>query len=131
MSKKELFKAINKKCLEFNNKYDINSGGCCYIAAVLSELLSKYNIPHSLIYYDNFGVHYAIKVCDRYLNRDTCTKADICEITEDPDYEEIYYIYYHNDWNWIYDIRYNGTIKASLIRIFDKYGKGRNHRKIK
>lgn len=131
MTRRELFKEVNVKCLELQSKYRINCGGCCYVAAVLAELLTKYDIPYQVVYFDNWGCHYAIRVCDRYLNRDEFNKHNICN-EYNATCESLYEEYYSNGcWNDMYDTRYNGIVKISLTRIFDKYGKRRNRRKTK
>lgn len=121
MTRKELFKEINAKCEYLKNKFQINSGGCCYVAAVLAEYLTKYDIPYEVVYYDNGGCHYYIKVSDRNLNRDGCG-WQYSEILDHGGYEEIYEWYYNDDWNECYNTKYNGIVKISLKRIFDKYG---------
>ena len=50
MSRKELFKQINRLCEELNFKYNINCGGCCYVAAVLAEQLELHNIPFEIVH---------------------------------------------------------------------------------
>ncbi len=128
MTKRELFKEVNVKCLELQSKYRINWGGCCYVAAVLAELLTKYDIPYQVVYFADGGCHYAIRVCDRYLNRDEFNKHYIY-YEYNANYESLYKEYYNGDWNDVYDTKYNGIVKISLMRIFNKYGKRRNRRK--
>ena len=122
MTKKELFKEINALCDYMVEKYRINSGGCCYVAAVLAEYLTKCDIDYQVVYYNSWwdGCHYYIKVSDRNLNRDGCNWR-YTEILAHEDYREIYQWYYDGDWNNRYDKRYNGIVKISLKRIFDKY----------
>lgn len=131
MTRRELFKEINAKCIELNNKYRINSGGCCYVAAVLAELLTQCDISYKVVYYFDGGCHYYIKVVDRYLNSDYCTKKSGIIRIYDSSYEDIYEKYYNNGWNDEYNIKYNGLVKISLMRIFNKYlnGQRRNNRK--
>lgn len=67
MNKKKLFTKLNQLCLELDNKYNINCGGCCYVAACIAEQLESFNIPFEIVHYDICGCHYAIKVSDRYI----------------------------------------------------------------
>lgn len=45
MNRKKLFTKLNQLCLELDNKYNINCGGCCYVAACIAEQLESFNIP--------------------------------------------------------------------------------------
>ena len=120
MSKKELFKQLNRLCEELNYKYNINCGGCCYVAAVLAEQLELHNIPFTVIHYDLCGCHYAIKVSDRYLNRDDYKKKEIYEYLKWSS-EKLYKVYYESDWNECYNKKHNPTVKKSIGKIFLKY----------
>ena len=93
MNRKRLFKEINKLCIYLQNKYNINNGGCCYVAACIAEQLELYSIPFKIIHYDLFSCHYCIKVSDRYLNRDDYKKREISEILECSS-KTLYNIYY-------------------------------------
>lgn len=124
MSRKELFKQINRLCEEFNFKYNINCGGCCYVAAVLAEQLELHNIPFKIVHYNLCGCHYAIKVSDRYLNRDNYRKEEIYEYLEWSS-EKLYKVYYENDWNEYYDKKHNPTVRKSIEKIFLKYENSR------
>lgn len=124
MSRKELFKQINRLCEELNFKYNINCGGCCYVAAVLAEQLELHNIPFKIVHYNLCGCHYAIKVSDRYLNRDDYRKEEIYEYLEWSS-EKLYKVYYENDWNEYYDKKHNPTVRKSIEKIFLKYENSR------
>lgn len=82
MNKKELFKQVNKLCCYLDNKYNINCGGCCYVAACIAEQLELKGIPFKVIHYDLYGCHFAIKVSDRYLNRCDYKKKEIIKISD-------------------------------------------------
>ena len=69
MTRNQLFTALNKLCDEMNYSYDINCGGCCYVAAVLAENLENVNIPFKVVCCFS-PTHYWIKVSDRNINRD-------------------------------------------------------------
>lgn len=124
MSRKELFKQINRLCEEFNFKYNINCGGCCYVAAVLAEQLELHNIPFKIVHYNLCGCHYAIKVSDRYLNRDDYRKEEIYEYLEWSS-EKLYKVYYEGNWNECYNKKHNPTVKKSIEKIFLKYENSR------
>ena len=105
MNRKKLFTKLNQLCLELDNKYNINCGGCCYIAACIAEQLERFDIPFEIVHYNICGCHYAIKVSDRYINRSDYKKKEIYEIL-DYSSEEMFDIYYHGDWNNTYERKY-------------------------
>lgn len=117
MNKKRLFKKLNKLCLELQDKYNINCGGCCYISACIAEQLELYSIPFELIHYNLDCCHYCIKVSDRYINRDYHFKNEIVSINNYSS-DEIYSIYYNNNWNITYDTSNNELIRKIIINLF-------------
>ena len=124
MNRKDLFKQLNQLCSELSEKYNINSGGCCYVAACLAEELELHNIPFKVIHYNYCGCHYAIKVSDRYLNRDDYRKREITEILECSS-TEIYNIYFKETWNKLYEISNNPIVKRAIREVFRKYENSR------
>lgn len=122
MTKKELFKSINDLCLELDFEYDINRGGCCFVAAVLAEQLENFNIPYTAYEYDG-GRHYAIRVSDRFLNRAdfNCCK----ESMELFDSSDLYRFYYDGDWNRRYSRRWNLIVKTRIKALFRRYENSR------
>lgn len=116
--KKKLFKTLNDLCYEMNYSYNINCGGCCFVAAVIAEQLEKYNIPF-LVAYIEHPTHFAIKVKDRYINRDDFKFKELYGW----DSEFLYYKYYNNEyWNPIYNKKWNLVVKNKIISLFNKYG---------
>lgn len=119
MNRKILFRKINELCLYLDDKYNINNGGCCFVAACIAEQLEKYKIPFSIIHYDLWHCHYAIKVSDRYLNRCEFRKKEITEVL-DCTSKELFVIYEENSWNESYHTKYNKTIKRLIRELFDE-----------
>ena len=119
MNRKRLFKKINELCLELSDRYDINNGGCCFVAACIAEQLERFNIPFEIIHYDVYHCHYCIKVSDRYLNRDDFKKNEISEIWRGTS-EELFDIYYDNSWNEEYDTDDNDTVKSLIQKVFEE-----------
>lgn len=124
MTRNNLFTSLNKLCNNLDNVYNINSGGCCYVAACLAEQLELHNIPFKVIYYDLWSCHYAIKVSDRYLNRCNYRKKEITEIY-DISSKKLFDIYNENDWNESYNIDNNETVKLCIVTIFKNYENSR------
>lgn len=119
MNRKKLFTKLNQLCLELDNKYNINCGGCCYIAACIAEQLERFDIPFEIVHYDIYGCHYAIKVSDRYINRSDYKKKEIYEIL-DYSSEEMFDIYYNGDWNSTYKRKYNSIVHRKIKKLFNE-----------
>ena len=121
MNQKELIKKINKFCDHFDDAYALNCGGCCYVAAVIAEMLEFKNIKYKVRYYD-CPTHYVIEV-----NR---TPLNLGSFDGDYDYLEkwnssdLYEEYYSGWWNNTYPTKLNGVVKMSIRNIFKCY-KGR------
>ena len=124
MNKKDLFKQLNQLCSKLSEKYNINSGGCCYVAACLAEQLELANVPFKVIHYNEYHCHYAIKVSDRYLNRDDYRKREISEIL-DCSSEYLFQIYNKRTWNDTYDVDNNNKVKQAIREVFRKYENSR------
>lgn len=118
MNKNKLFTSLNKLCKELDNTYDINCGGCCYIAAVIVEQLELYNIPYSVIHYDLYSCHYAVRVSDRIINR---SDYKCREIQEEycPTSKELYRTYYTESWNSVYKKKNNSVVKRKIKALFN------------
>ena len=119
MNRKKLFTKLNKLCLELDNEYNINNGGCCYVAACIAEQFERFNIPFKIVHYDLMGCHYAIKVSDRYINRSDYKKKEILEILE-CDSEHMFYIYNNNNWNKTYKTKHNKIVYRKIEKLFNE-----------
>lgn len=117
MTRKNLFKTLNDLCCEMNASYNINCGGCCYVAAVIAEQLEEHNIPFKVAY-AYCPTHYWIKVSDRFINRDGFKAEEIHNWNSD----YLYNNYYEKDWNDYYSRRWNLIVKTRIKAIFRKYG---------
>ena len=121
MNRKQLFKNLNKLCLDLDCLYNINCGGCCFVAAVLAEQFENYNIPFTVIKYDICGLHYAIRVQDRIINRcDFSYKEIVFDKILNSD--KLYSHYYSkNYWNSLYNRKWNLIVKTKIKSLFKKY----------
>lgn len=104
--------------------FDINCGGCCYIAYCVARLLERDNIPFlTVVYncnYDEFYdidcscYHYAILVGERIINGfdedDYTTFANVTSKDLLDHYKEC-------DWNCVYNTWYN-TFLFHIINMF-------------
>lgn len=120
MTKRELFKCLNDLCNEMNTSYYINCGGCCFVAAVIAEQLEKCNISY-LVAITECPTHYAIKVKDRYINRDGFYFRNCYEY----DSQYLYNKYESEDWNETYEIQHNSIVKRKIKSVFKKYENSR------
>lgn len=119
MNKKKIFTKLNQLCFNLNCEYNINCGGCCYVAACIAEQLERFSIPFNVIHYDLHHCHFAIKVSDRYINRDGYTKKEITDILC-WDSKKLFQHYYDNDWNDYYHTKYNNIIRNKIKELFDE-----------
>lgn len=121
MTRKELFKSLNELCRDLDDKYNINAGGCCFIAAIIAEQMELHHISYTIVHYDICGCHYAIRVNDRIINRGNYKKKEIIE-EEYISSDDLYHIYYDRIWNDCYNTDNNLQIKNKIISLFNKYG---------
>lgn len=108
--------------------YDINAGGCCYVASILTKLLEQDNIKYAiLIYdceYDDFydidcsQYHYAIRI-----------KSHIINGFNNENYSEFYNVssydlkqhYKECSWNDMYETTRNKYIKNLIIKFYNNF----------
>ena len=51
---------INRICKNLDEKWDINSGGCCLVSAIIAEGLERLNIGYKVVlYYSNYVEPYS------------------------------------------------------------------------
>ena len=104
-------------------EYNINKGGCCYVAAVIAEQLERFNISYKVSVVYN-PCHYAIKVADRYINRDDFDFKHDGEFYN-WDSCELYNKYECGSWNERYNRKWNLIVKTRITALFNKYGYNR------
>lgn len=117
MNRKELFKSLNNLCEEMNISYNINCGGCCFVAAVIAEQLEIFNIPFKIAYTCG-PTHYAIKLNYGYINRDHYEFEEFYNWNS----EYLYNTYKTEDWNNYYNKKWNLIVKTRIKSLFRKYG---------
>lgn len=60
---KDLAAALRKLCMELDNKYDVNSGGCMYAAYMIAKNLKRLSIYYNVImWYDAFDEPYHVSI---------------------------------------------------------------------
>lgn len=131
---KKLCDDINSLCIFLNDIYKINSGGCCYVASVLAELLESDNIEYTVIVYDSDFAEFWDIDCSQY--HYTLCVSDI--ILNDYNFEECAYEEYDNvssadllehynecaknyDWNEVYNHSRNDYIKEVITNFYNDF----------
>ena len=142
---KKIANTLNKFFTQLHQEYDINCGGCCYVASIIAKELEKRNIKYSLVGgYLNYSSNYAKDVrtflqnarlnndvndnveCDfKYhlyittrkvqLNRGKCEKYKLLPGLNS---KQILNIYKNNSWSSWYNTRNNKLIKNLIQNKF-------------
>lgn len=139
---------LNNFLSELDKTYNINNGGCCYIAYVLANLLEQHNIPYSFVIedeceyisgdlvaecienrsceeccyglFDETCIHYMISVNNKLLNKMEETKISNCHFFDGVDSSDILWIYETGSWNPAFDKSYKDEIFEKLSKFFDE-----------
>ena len=140
-----IFDELNKLLKEFDRKYDINSGGCCFVAFCIAAQLWKRGIPYKLVvlgdqslnhrelkmnirnndgYYptgSETANHYVIQVGEYYINLGTFN-LKYYEVSKasfiKP--QEIYEVYRTGYWNQYYERSNNLKIYREIKKFFNR-----------
>lgn len=149
----KIVKDLNDLCNTLIEEYDINSGGCCFVAYVIAKQLDKLHIKYSLQvsdYYpkdevainrevrnkkrnacDTFSVtgfntcsHYYLKVeGGGNVNQDECPSEETVYTITGINHSNIGWIYKNGSWNSQYSKRNNKLIKKIISSHFKQYEK--------
>lgn len=128
----ELFYKLNNLFYFLDNTYEINSGGCCFVASVLARLFEKDGIKFSVIVYDceydNFydidcsQYHYTLRFGEKILNAYDDNEYsyseffNICAKDLEEHYKEC-------DWNECYNSKHNDYIKRIIKNFYNDFTK--------
>lgn len=152
MNLQSLCEKLVEACEEFNEDFDVNHGGCCYLALAIAKEFDKRGISYTLIV-DSHDDMNEETIAEEVLNRTRnlgeedsvigyhtrshyyllCNGTPINENgyyeyeIEIPvtDYLPIKWIYEHGDWNEDYDPRFNKYIRLYIKQIFKQYDRER------
>lgn len=146
----KFLKELNSLLESLDEKYDINSGGCCCTAYFVAKNLEKLGIRYKLVIHDRYYGdlfkdftklqyrkalkdrdpesalvyktynHYYLRVGNTYINGDA-EDSDL-ELGCIPS-EVIKTMYDHGDWNDFYDTAYNNKINSLISKFFKKMAK--------
>ena len=147
-----LLESINSLCKSLNYDYSINSGGCCYLSAIIAKHLDRLGIDYDLVIYDDSTKrindirneifkhqvideitssvigeytchHYCLRIGRYGIINDTSRKGDYKYIISNVSSKNIRWIYKNGDWNQWYDVKNNRTIRNKVNKFFKEYEK--------
>ena len=135
----QLTKRLNSLCKKLDKAFNINYGGCCYVAYCIARLLEKDNFNFSLVVFDRKHElkkfvelselpepmdHYAIII----ESDDVSNGINCCEDNYDNFYqdfkvssEHILEYYLNNIWNSDYNTINNVYIKSLIERVYYEF----------
>lgn len=142
-----LVKELNKVCSKLQDDYNINYGGCCYVAYIIKRHLDRLGIPSELVIVDSCNTiceedvqdacknrdancigtgdetcnHYFISITGYdFVNEDSYNDGEVV-IVHGLGYEDIRWIYKTGSWNCDYDTTNNAMVGRRIKQVFDKY----------
>lgn len=144
-------KELNEICKRLDDRYDINSGGCCYLAYLIAKHLDKLGIQYELKIFDSFyrdtraiNEEVRFKKCnntsDSVVGPYSCNHyyIHIINIGDVNDaYDDFYdkqlfsitkikatnirWIYKLGNWNDCYNTKHNRYVSKIINKFFKKY----------
>lgn len=118
---------LNELCLNLDEYYDINSGGCCFVAACIAECLEKYGIEFSVLVYNCYENEFNEIGCSQYhymimFNNTIINNMNYCSGTlyTYVDSEMLFQHFSECSWNETYDTTHNDNVKAQIIYCFEQ-----------
>lgn len=144
---RSLYKELNDLCYKLDNKYDINCGGCCYVAYCIADELQKRHIRFGLVLYGSDMEDYSTsEIRNNILGRFNCfptgdettnhyaIKLSHIGVINGDDWEDyrvvnnllsedIRFIYDNGDWNRMYHTSNNNKVHKLITKFFNQYEK--------
>jgi hypothetical protein len=146
---RKLVKDLDELCQELDEKYDINHGGCCFVASVIAKNLEELGIEFNLVIADSsrknkkFVYHELNNHCLHLLDSDSVCGISNCNhyyihikyggpVNLDDDYIHVYsfkcipartikWIYAQGGWNRQYDTNNNRIVSRKINSFFKQY----------
>lgn len=131
-----VFNNLDSICSCLDVIYDINNGGCCYVAYVIADILHREGIKYEVVVVssdlseefedlENSAYHVFIKVTwqgkDYLINPGDCSDSKEWQCYENISPEEILYYYKSVQWNCLYAVVKNKFIKYVINLIYDNF----------
>lgn len=128
-----LAERLNKLCRFLDEEYDVNCGGCCYIAYCLARLLSRDKFKFKVIIYEDYELeekfsevarshyHYAISIGKYAINAADCDDDDsFCRnVYTGVKASELLSHYQKCSWNDCYNTQKNQFIFKTIKVFYD------------
>jgi hypothetical protein len=130
---KQLSTQLDKLCKFLDELYDINCGGCCYVAACLAECLQKDNISYQVIILEcpddiiKFSelkkscLHYFLSINNVDINGYDDVGDDEYKIFNNISYRSLFNHYKKCIWNDFYDSEKNKFIKKIIKQYYEDF----------
>lgn len=120
-----LAKKLNYIISELDKLYNINSGGCCYLAYRIAYWLELYNIDFLFVIQsdlpikdDNVGNHYYIQLLPNSIAINKDSKYQFTKSTR-ADSEQILKRYLESTWSKKYDKSNTCVVTKIIDKVFD------------
>lgn len=130
-----IYRGLDAICECLNTIYSINSGGCCYIAYCIAQLLEKDSIPFDVIIFDDFGTqtlseldeecyHIAVRIVtadEEYIINQGDFELDEITIIENVTSDDLLKYYKRFKWNRVYEVFRNKFIKYVITLLYENF----------
>ena len=130
---KELSARLDKLCKFLDELYDINCGGCCYVAACLAECLQKDNIsyqvvvlecPEDIVKFSKIQrscCHYFLSINNNDINGYNEVEDYEYQVFDNVSYRSLFNHYKKCGWNTFYNREKNKFIKNIIKRYYEDF----------
>lgn len=146
-----LLTSLNALCDFLHEAYNVNLGGCCFLAAVIARHLDRLGIEYNLVIYDYYrkdktSIEHEVISCHKnstfynsvtgkYSCNHYCIQLKGAGIINGDEecayqyvipnvsYKNIRWIHRNSCWNSVYKVRHNKTIKNIVKEFFKEYEK--------
>ena len=135
-SYRTIYRGLDAICECLNTLYNTNSGGCCYIAYCIAQLLEKDSIPFDVIVFDDFDAetlselseecyHIAIRIViddeDYIINQGDFELDDEITVFENVTSDDLFKYYKRFKWNRVYEVFRNKFIKYVITLLYENF----------
>lgn len=144
----KLVNNLNALCNDLQNKYNINCGGCCYVAYEIAKHLDRFHISYEMRVLNDCPISKkelskglepisGCNTCCHYylvihgggpVNRDSFGSWHHTYVVTGINHRNLNWLYRASSWNFVYRRRNNKLIKKIISLHFKQYGKvGKNN----
>lgn len=144
-----LKKRLDSLCDILEKDYNINEGGCCFVASVIAQNLDRLGIKYKLVIYDDrfrdvLAVNHEVYTMNICSKRNSITRRQTCYhyaiqiigagvvngeqnyhyniyLVEGISARNIYWIYKNGYWNEEYNIYNNRKVRKIINAFFHEY----------